>query len=104
MDKLKTPEITINGKTYKANVPKVKAWHDFVAFDSSVQDIPAEDVLSHMCEIVAGMFDIPSDFLIDNLAITDIKPLYRTCFNWVVALVNSRMDELPKNGERGAQI
>lgn len=101
MNNLKTPEITINGERYKAKTPKVKAWHDFVAFDSSVQDIPAEDVLNRMCEIVAEIFDVPPDFLADNLAITDIKPLYRACFNWVVGLVNSRMDELPKNGEKG---
>lgn len=102
MDKLTAPSFVVDGKTYTATTPKVKAWHDFVAFDNDVAKIPAEDVLEKMCHVMSGLFKVEPDFLIENLPLTDVKPLYRRCFTWIVALVNANMDNLPKNVEKGA--
>lgn len=104
MDKVKTPLIVLGGITYKAIPPKVKAWHDFVAFEAGTDDIPAEDYMERMAELVASVFgkDVTAERIEREMAITDLKPLYRRILTWIVSLVNVKLSEIP-NGEAGPE-
>lgn len=50
------PTIVIGGKTYKAKIPKVRAWRDFMAFETGTGEIPAEEFLDRMAELIASVF------------------------------------------------
>ena len=96
------PTIVIGGKTYKAKIPKVRAWRDFMAFETGTGEIPAEEFLDRMAERIASVFDAPvtAKVIEDELPITRIRPLYQEIFQWIVSLVNQKMAEIP-NGETG---
>ena len=99
MDKVKTPFIVLGGITYKAIPPKVKAWHDFVAFEAGTDTIPAEDYMECMAELVASVFgkDVTAERIEREMAITDLKPLYRR-----ILTLNVKLSEIP-NGEAGPE-
>lgn len=100
MDSKKTPTIVLAGKTYHALPPKVKAWHDFVSFEAGSEDIPAEDYLDRMADLVASVFpsEVTGEKIIEDLDIRDLKPLYRELLSWIVELVNAKLSKIP-NGE-----
>lgn len=96
------PTIFINGVEYWASEPKVKAWHDFIAFDTGAKNLPAAEFLDAMAALVSQLFDgVTADDIINGLELTKLRPLYRHCRDWIIYLVNAEMDELPKNGEPG---
>lgn len=99
---MKYPMIEIKGKKYYAKPPKVKAWHDFMSFDSVAADMPVEDYLQKMADLIASVFGSPvtGDMICENLRLDEIRPLFTEILRWLVLLVNNKMDSFP-NGEAG---
>lgn len=101
MNQVKRPSIILRGKVYKARMPKVRAWRDFIAFETRTADIPAEEFLERMAALVASVFDEPvnAKMIVNELPIDQLRPLYKEIFEWIVFLVNGKMAELPNGGK-----
>lgn len=98
----KRPVLKIGPNSYKASVPKVKAWHDFMEFETSIEDLPTVEYMDRMAELVASLFpNTTADVIMNNVDLPDMKPLYNKCRDWIVYLVNVEIDKIPKNGEPG---
>lgn len=92
------PVLEIGSQRYTAAMPKVKAWHDFIAFEVGTDDIPAEDYLNRMADLLAGLFPrVTADMIIDNMPLDEIRPKFKECERWLTWLINSKLQKLPKN-------
>ena len=95
---IKTPEITINGKVYKAAVPKAAFWRKMVKFEETVKSVEDGDYLAAYADIIAEAFgaeEVTGDAVLDSLNIDQVKPLYLEIWGWLFQLVNSKLEQIP---------
>lgn len=97
------PTLTINGN--KIEMPKVKArvWREIVKFDSERKTIPVADYVDKHCEIIALIFGVDKDTLLDNIDISDIIPVYTQAVTYLLKLLYAKTTDDKKNEEMTAE-
>lgn len=94
------PVITINGKTYKAVKPKAKFWREIIAFDESISQLATVEFIDKTAEIIAGAFEgVTAEMVLDGMYLDDVRKVYTDLYRWVLWLLNSKLEEMPKNAE-----
>lgn len=99
---IKAPVITINGNKYTAKAPKMKVWREAMALANSTPD---DDFMGRYAQFFADVFADPAvtpEAVMDNIDISAVMPLYLEITKWVVALVGSKMAQIP-NAESPAK-
>lgn len=100
MEKVNAPKIVIDGKTYQAKKPKARFWREIMAFDDSIPSLTTVEFIDQMAGIIALAFkDLTADEILDNVELDDIRKIYADLYKWVLWLLNSKMETLPKNSE-----
>ena len=99
------PVIIINDQ--KIEVPELKArvWREIIKFDSTRKDIPTENFCEEHAKIIAMVFGLTVDEVLDKLNIEDILPAYSASLLYVVQLLSSKLggDDTKKNVDVDAQ-
>ena len=93
-------EINIDGKKYKPNKPKARAWRELMLFDEQKADIALEDFIDAHAEIIVKTFgnqDLTAKMLINNLDLDEILPLYSSTFKWFCGQLNAKTAKLPND-------
>ena len=101
---METPTITLYGKTYTPNSPKMKVWRRFLAFfDEDKKNLSVEEFLDAEIDLILLAFDreeVTKEAIDDNIEVADIVPLTRELFRWIQSLTFQKLVKLP-NDEAG---
>lgn len=92
-----TPYIEINGK--KIELPSVKArvWRELMQFEEQHKNFKSADSVDKHCEIIAKIFGVTTDDVLDNLDLDEVLPTYYHALNYVVAMLMSKLAVDKKN-------
>lgn len=104
---MKIPTITVDGKIYKPKCPKAKVWRRVLTFQQHEKDIQAEDYMEEMAEVIAEAFgneNVTKESILNNIDLMDMRDLFSDVFIWFVALLNGKMEEIPKNVKAETEI
>ena len=84
MEKVKIPQIVIDGKTITPNTPKMKVWRKFLAFqDTDKRDMGIEDLIDAYADLIVLAFDkseVTKDTIDNNLPVCEVIPLTREIY------------------------
>ena len=101
---METPTITLYGKTYAPNSPKMKVWRRFLAFfDEDKKNLSVEEFLDAEIDLILLAFDreeVTREAIDDNIEVADIVPLTRELFRWIQSMTFQKLVKLP-NDEAG---
>jgi kynureninase len=93
------PELVINGKKYIAKKPKASFWRMIFKNEEELKNSSNYDFLTNYAELIGAVFGLTAEEVLDDIDIDDIRPKYVEICNWVISLVNSKMEKIPKNAE-----
>ena len=91
------PEIVINGKTYRAQDPKARAWRRIMEFDEKRKELENKEYIDAHAKVIAEIFDVPEDDILDNLNISDILQVYFECHTYMFKLLTSKLKILDRS-------
>lgn len=100
---MKTPTITIEGKTYEMPRPKGRVWRKLVEFDKEHGAFFYQDGIEKRCEFLSDVYGLPAEILLDNLYIDEIVQAYHDVANYIVSLVSVKVEEVEKNVGEGVE-
>lgn len=100
---MKTPTITLNGKTFTPAPPKVKLWREITKFKEKFSDaLPTdEQALDEMEDLIVSAFncsEITRETIDEQLNLGEFIPLFTQIAEWVAEVVTGKASELP-NGD-----
>lgn len=91
-----TPTITINGKEIEMKKLKARIWRETSKINEKRKDISSVDAIDIYCAVIAVVFSVTADEVLDNLYIEDVMPKYFEVLNVINTLITSK---LPKKNE-----
>ena len=97
METIYYPVITVDGKEIKAGNPKAKVWREMNDFSFAAED----DVVDGMVDLIAQTFnktEVTKEVIYDNVPLSEIADLYKTCCAYVLGIFTTAMENLSKNG------
>lgn len=104
MDK---PTITINGEVKVMPPVKARAWRELMQceeeFKELRKDFKSDDAIEKHCEIIAKLFGVTADEVLDNLDIDDVLPTYFRALGYVVAMLTDKLSGDKKNAVETAE-
>ena len=104
MEKVKIPQIVIDGKAIYPHTPKMKVWRKFLAFqDTDKTDMGIEDLIDAYADLIVLAFDkseVTKETVDDNLPICEVIPLTREIYAWLQWQVLSKLEQLPNDEPR----
>ncbi len=99
---MQAPTITIEGKKYKANKPKVKLWRQIVEFNKNfgqVEDFNSNiDSYDAMLELLANCFNVPevtTESIENHVDLDQLLPMFQDVTTWVGGLLSESSAGLP---------
>ncbi len=91
------PVITINGNKIEMLEPKARAWREVMKFETERKDLKADDAVEKYCEVIAKVFGVTTDEVLDNLELADVIPTYFAVLNRIVAMLTEKLLTDKKN-------
>lgn len=91
-------KIEINGETYEAKKPKARLWKKIASFDEKKGSLAASEFIDAHAEIIAEVFGIDKDFILDDVDLEDILAIYYDIFVWMTKLLSSKLNTV-KNAD-----
>lgn len=89
--------IVINGEIKMMPTIKARAWREVMQFEESRKDIKTLDAVEKYCEIIALVYGVTLDEVLDNLEISDVIPTYFSILNRIVAMLTEKLVVDKKN-------
>lgn len=92
------PTIEINGKTIEMPSLKARAWREIMKFETERKDIETIEYVDKLCEIIAMIYGVTTDEVLDNLEIGDVHAKYYEVLAAVVSMLYEKLED-KKNEE-----
>lgn len=97
------PIIEINGKKIELPPVKARVWREIIKFDEERKTILSADYVDKHCEIIALLFGVTKDEVLDNLEILEVIPLYSEILTYIVAMLSVGLGDGKKNTPNEAE-
>lgn len=98
------PYIEINGEMKIIALPiKARAWRELMQFEEQHKNFKSAESVEKHCEIIAKLFGVTTDDVLDNLDLDDVLPTYYRVLNYVVAILTSKLSGDKKNEQETAE-
>lgn len=82
---------------------KARAWREIMKFEAERKDLKSEDAVDKYCEVIAKVFGITIDEVLDNLELQDVLPTYYAILNRIVAMLTEKLVADKKNEDAPAE-
>lgn len=94
MDK---PSINVDGKIIEMPKPTAAVWRKAMEFHTTRNEVKLIDFIDDYISILAVMFGLTKEDLIDKIEIEDIYPTYDASIAYLMNLVFAKMGNNKKN-------
>lgn len=95
---MEVPKIIVDGKEYTPDEPKAIVWRHLMEFSDKQGEYMSNDWLDKYSVIISEVFarpEITPEAVLFNVQLNDIIPLYKICFDWVIAHVTEKLGKIP---------
>jgi hypothetical protein len=98
-DRMDNPKLIIDGKELIAKKPKAIFWRTIVKIEEELKSVDDRDYITKYAELIGIVFGLTTENVLNGLDIDEIRPKYIEICTWVIWLVNSKMEQIPKNAK-----
>lgn len=93
------PTLTIDGKVIEMPPIKARVWREVMKFEDDRQELKLRsvDAVEKHCEVIAKVFDVTTDEVLDNLELQDVLPTYFAILNYVAVMLTEKLPNNKKN-------